>query len=144
MKVTEFMHTPAVTCRPENTVGEVARMMKDRRVGSVVVIDRVGEVAGIVTDRDIALRCVAEGRSADIAVEEIMTRDVATVDPHADIDAAAKTMLARSVRRLPVVDEFGTAHGMVALDDLVRLAGRQADELGDLLRDQASALQLEF
>lgn len=142
MKVTEFMHTPAVTCRPEDTVGEAARMMSDRRVGSVVVIDRVGEVAGIVTDRDIALRCVAEGRSADIAVEEVMSRDVATVDPHADVAAAAKTMLARGVRRLPVVDEFGTTHGMVAFDDLVRLAGRQADELGDLLRDQASALHL--
>jgi CBS domain-containing protein len=142
MKVAELMHTPVVTCRPEDTVGDVARMMNDREVGSVVVIDRVGEVAGIVTDRDIALRCIGNGRSADIAVQEVMSRDVATVDPHADVAAAAKTMLERSVRRVPVVDEFGSAHGMVALDDLVRMAGRQVEELGDLLRDQSPGLHL--
>jgi signal-transduction protein with cAMP-binding, CBS, and nucleotidyltransferase domain len=140
MKVTEVMHTPAVTCRPEDHVGDVARAMRDRQVGSVVVIDRVGEVAGIVTDRDLALRCVADGRSADIEVAEVMSRDVATVDPHADIESAAKTMLQRGVRRLPVVDEFGSAHGLVALDDLVRLTARQAGELGDLLRDQVTSV----
>ena len=140
MKVTELMHTPAVTCRPEDTIGEVARTMASRDVGSVVVIDRVGEVAGIVTDRDITVRGVGQGRSADIAVEEVMSRDVATVDPHADVGAAAATMIKRSIRRLPVVDEFGNVHGLVALDDLIRLSGRQADELGDILRDQASAI----
>lgn len=141
MKVTELMHTPAVTCRPEDTVGDVARMMGSHEVGSVVVIDRVGEVAGIVTDRDIALRAVGQGRSSDIAVEEVMSRDVATLDPHADVAVAAATMIKRSVRRLPVVDEFGTVHGLVSLDDLVRLSGRQADELGDILRDQASGIR---
>jgi signal-transduction protein with cAMP-binding, CBS, and nucleotidyltransferase domain len=141
MKVTELMHTPAVTCRPEQTVGEVAGMMESHDVGSVVVIDRVGEVAGIVTDRDIVLRGVGRGRSADIAVEEVMSRDVATLDPHADVADAAATMIKRRVRRLPVVDEFGTVHGLVALDDLIRLTGRQADELGDILRDQASTIR---
>lgn len=141
MKVTDVMRTPAVTCRPEDCVGDVARIMGERDVGSVVVIDRVGEVAGIVTDRDIALRGVGAGRSADIAVEELMTRDVATVDPHADVTMAATTMIKRSVRRLPVVDEFGTVHGLVALDDLIRVASRQADELGGILADQASSLR---
>jgi signal-transduction protein with cAMP-binding, CBS, and nucleotidyltransferase domain len=141
MKVTEVMHTPAVTCRPEDTVGEVARLMESHDVGSVLVIDRVGEVAGIVTDRDITLRGVGRGRSSDIAVEELMSRDVAALDPHADVSLAATTMIKRGVRRLPVVDEFGTVHGVVSLDDLVRLFGRQADELGDLLRDQASGIR---
>lgn len=140
MKVTELMHTPAIMCRPEDTVRDVAKKMEHYDVGSVVVVDRVGEVAGIVTDRDIALRGVGRGRSADIAVEEIMTRDVATVDPHADVAAAATTMIKRTIRRLPVVDEFGNVHGMVALDDLLRLASRQVDELGDVLRHQAAAV----
>lgn len=144
MKVTELMHTPAVTCRPEDTAAAVASMMADRGVGSVVVIDRVGEVAGIVTDRDLALRCVAAGRSGDVPVETVMSRDVATVDPHAEFDSAVKTMLERSVRRLPVVDEFGTIHGVVALDDLVRRSARQTDELGDLLRDQTSSVHAGF
>lgn len=136
MKVTEVMHTPAVTCRPEDTLGEVARMMASHDVGSIVVIDRVGEVAGIVTDRDLAVRGMGRGHSADVAVEEVMSRDVATVDPHEDVTVAAATMVKRSVRRVPVVDGFNI-HGVVALDDLIRLAGRQADELGDILREQA-------
>jgi signal-transduction protein with cAMP-binding, CBS, and nucleotidyltransferase domain len=140
MKVTELMHTPAVTCRPEDKVGDVARLMESHDVGSVVVIDRIGEVTGIVTDRDIALRGVGHGRSADIPVEEVMSRDVATVDPHSDVGAAATTMIKRGIRRLPVVDEFGNVHGLVALDDLIRLTGRQVDELADVLREQASAL----
>lgn len=138
MKVTELMHTPAVMCRPEDTVRDVALKMEHYDVGSVVVVDRVGEVAGIVTDRDIALRGVGRGRSADIVVQEVMTRDVATVDPHADITTAASTMIKRTIRRLPVVDELGNVHGMVALDDLLRLAARQADELGDILRHQTT------
>lgn len=60
------MHTPAVTCAPTVTVGDTARLMATRNVGCVVVIDAVGEVAGIVTDRDITVRDVAQGRSGDI------------------------------------------------------------------------------
>lgn len=137
MRVSELMHTPAVTCAPTATVREVALLMEHRHVGSVIVIDEVGEVAGIVTDRDIVLRGVAQGRSGDIPVAAVMTANVATVDPRADIADAAATMMKRSVRRLPVVDERGHAHGLVALDDLVRNVGRQTDELSDLVRSQS-------
>jgi signal-transduction protein with cAMP-binding, CBS, and nucleotidyltransferase domain len=137
------MHTPPVTCAPKATVGDVARLMAGRNVGSVIVIDEVGEVAGIVTDRDIAIRGVAQGRSGDIPVEVITTRDVATIEPGGDVADAASRMIKRNVRRLPVVDEHGKVHGLVALDDLVRNVGRQADELGDLLFSQTSALSLE-
>jgi CBS domain-containing protein len=137
------MHTPTVTCAPITTVREVGQLMARRRVGSVVVIDEVGEVAGIVTDRDIVLRGVAQGRSGDVPVETLMTRNVATVDPRADVGDAAATMMKRGVRRLPVVDESGHAHGVVTLDDLVRNMGRQADEMSELLRVQSSTLSGE-
>jgi signal-transduction protein with cAMP-binding, CBS, and nucleotidyltransferase domain len=143
MRVSELMHTPPVTCTPRATVGDVARLMASRNVGSVIIIDEVGEVSGIVTDRDIAMRGVAQGRSADIPVEAVLTRDVATIEPAADLADAASRMLKRNVRRLPVVDEHGEVHGLVALDDLVRNVGRQADELGDLLFSQASTLSVE-
>ena len=110
-------------------------------MGSIVVIDNVGEVAGIVTDRDIAIRGVAEGRSGDIPVETLMTRNVALVDPSADIADAAATMMKRRVRRLPVVDDRGHVHGLVALDDIVRNVVRQTDEVGDLLLAQTAQLQ---
>ena len=85
MRASEVMHTPAVICAPGTTLRETAQLMERRRVGSVIVIDEVVEVAGIVTDRDIVLRGVALGRSAGAPVDTVMTRNVATVDVHADV-----------------------------------------------------------
>jgi signal-transduction protein with cAMP-binding, CBS, and nucleotidyltransferase domain len=143
MRVSELMHTPAVTCAPTTTLREVGQLMMRRRVGSVVVIDQVGEVAGIVTDRDIVLRGVVEGRSADVTVDTVMTRNVATIDIRADVADAAATMMKRRVRRLPVVDERGHAHGVLTLDDMLRDMGRQADELSDVVLSQSSSLSHE-
>ena len=105
--------------------------MRERNVGSVLVIDQIGYLAGIVTDRDLALRGLGEGRSADIAVEQLMTRDVATISLHADVSDAASIMAKRTVRRLPVVDEADHPHGMVTLDDLVRHLGTEAEAIAD-------------
>jgi signal-transduction protein with cAMP-binding, CBS, and nucleotidyltransferase domain len=136
MKISELMHTPAVTCGPKETVGDVARLMGTRDVGCVLVVDPVGELAGIVTDRDLALRVVGEGRSADIAVEAVMSRDVATVSPHAPVETAAQIMQKRGVRRLPVTEDDGRIHGLVAMDDMLRHAGDTVDALTDTLRAQ--------
>jgi signal-transduction protein with cAMP-binding, CBS, and nucleotidyltransferase domain len=138
MRVSELMHTPPVVCTPSTTIREVALLMGRHHVGSVIVVDEVGEVAGIVTDRDIVLRGAGRGRSADVAVDIVMTRHVATVDVHADLVDAATTMSKRCVRRLPVTDEFGHPHGLVALDDLVRELGSRVDLVSDLLRWQSA------
>ncbi len=142
MRVSEIMHTPAVSCRPAATLQEVAQIMKTREVGSVIVVDNIGYVSGIVTDRDVALRGVACGHSADIAVELIMTRDVATIGPMADVaEAAARMQKRRAVRRLPVIDNMGVLHGLIAMDDLFRHLSHEADTLTDALL--AQALQLD-
>jgi signal-transduction protein with cAMP-binding, CBS, and nucleotidyltransferase domain len=138
MRVSQFMHTPAATCGTNATLRDVAHIMDVKNVGCVVVIDSVGEVAGIATDRDIAVRGVGHGRSADVAVTEVMSRDVATISPSADEHQAAAIMTKRGVRRLPVVDEHAVVHGVVALDDLVRRLGRDAEELNELLVTQAA------
>ena len=140
MRVSELMHTPAVTCRPNATIAEVARLMRDRNVGSVIVVDAVGYLAGIVTDRDVAVRGVGEGRSGDLAVEYVMSRNVATVPLHADVADAAGIMAKRRVRRVPVVDEEDTPHGLIALDDLVRDLGREADAVADTVMVQVTNL----
>jgi CBS domain-containing protein len=140
MRVSELMHTPPVTCRPNATIAEVARLMRDRNVGSVIVVDAVGYLAGIVTDRDVAVRGVGEGRSGDLAVEYVMSRNVATVPLHADVADAAGIMAKRRVRRVPVVDEEDTPHGLVALDDLVRHLGREADAVADTVMVQVTNL----
>ena len=131
MRISDVMHTPVVTCPSTATLGEVARVMGERNVGSVVVLDKAGSLAGIVTDRDITVRGLGDGRSADVAVEHVMTRSVATVSVHADLTDAATIMSSRSVRRLPVVDEYGKVHGIVTLDDLIRQLGMTADALAD-------------
>jgi CBS domain-containing protein len=141
--ISEIMHTPAVTCVPTATVGDAARLMETRNVGCVLVVDALGEVAGIVTDRDVTVRGVAQGRSGDIPVEEIMTRNVATVEPGADVADAATTMMKRHVRRLPVVDVHGRVHGLVALDDLVRNVARHADETSEVVFSQLLTPSLE-
>ena len=114
--------------------------MRDRNVGSVLVLDQVGYLAGIVTDRDLALRGLGDGRSPDVIVELVMSRDVATVSIHADVADAAAIMAKRVVRRLPVVDEQDVPHGVVARDDLVRHLGHEADALADTVVLQATGL----
>jgi len=140
MRISEVMHTPAVTCSTSMTLGEVARLMQDRNVGSVLVIDKIGYLAGIVTDRDLAVRGLGGGRSADATVDRVMTRDVATVSLRADVSDAASIMAKRAVRRVPVVDEHDHPHGMVTLDDLVRHLGSEADALADTLLVQSRNL----
>lgn len=140
MRVSQLMHTPAATCGTSATLRDVAHIMDAKNVGCVVVIDSVGEIAGIATDRDIAVRGIGQGRSSDVDVTEVMSRDVATVSPRADGNEAAAIMMKRGVRRLPVVDEHGVLHGVVALDDLVRRLGRDAEELNELLVTQAANL----
>ncbi|MDY7106268.1 MAG: CBS domain-containing protein [Actinomycetota bacterium] len=138
MRVAEMMHTPVVTCRPSARMGEVARLMRDRNVGAVLVVDEVGYLAGIVTDRDLAVRGIGAGRTADAAVEHVMSRDVATVPLDSDVAHAGEVMAKRMVRRLPVVDEGGNPSGMVTLDDLVRHLGEETDALVDTVVLQAA------
>lgn len=137
MKVAELMHTPAVSCQTSATIAEAARLMEDRNIGSLLVVDRGGYVAGIVTDRDLAVRGYAHGHSAEAEVTELMTRDLASIVPYATVEHAAELMMGRGVRRLPVVDDDGRLHGVVALDDLVRELTRQADTLVSTMGIQA-------
>jgi CBS domain-containing protein len=102
-----------------STLVEAARAMRDRDIGDVLVVDDDGFLAGIVTDRDIAVRAVAEGRDpSGVTVDEIYTDSVVvTTSPAEDLDAAADIMRRSAVRRLPVVDE-GRVVGVVSLGDL--------------------------
>lgn len=136
MRIGQVMQTPAVVCRPRTSIKEAARLMAANNVGSVLVVDRVGCLSGIVTDRDIALRAVGEGLSPDVAVSEVMTRDVAAADIHWDVDVVVEIMRKREVRRLPVVDSAGRVHGVVSTDDLLRKLRDDAEHLADTILAQ--------
>jgi CBS domain-containing protein len=131
--VREIMTSNPESVDADATVQDAAQIMRDINVGSVPVISG-GRVAGIVTDRDITVRVLAENRSpANVAVREIATSDPLTVSPKTDIREAAELMARHQVRRLPVVED-GHLVGMLALGDVsaegdVREAGRALKDI---------------
>lgn len=116
---------PLATASVEDTVEKAARTMRDRRVGCVLVL-RQGRPAGVVTDRDLVLRVVAEGRDPSQAtLGEFVSYDPVTVCLHDGIDTAVERMRVHGIRRLPVVDDDGVAVGIVTADDLLVLLGSE-------------------
>ncbi|MGK5742399.1 CBS domain-containing protein [Micromonospora sp. URMC 103] len=115
--VGEFMTTRLVTMNGNDTLTAAAQEMRDSAIGDVVVTDG-GNVVGIVTDRDITVRAVAENMDpASTRLNQITTKDVVTVSPHDDAVSAADLMRTYAVRRLPVVDD-GRLVGLVSMGDL--------------------------
>lgn len=136
MRVSDVMRVPAVTCGPNTTLCELARLMEGHDVGCVIVLDADGSVAGLVTDRDVAARGIGAGRSSDATTRTILSSDVASIPPRADVADAIGFMRFRGVSRLPVVDEHGVVHGVVALDDLVRVLSGEVEALGAIIGRQ--------
>lgn len=111
------MTTRLVTMNGTDTLTAAARQMRDADIGDVIITDGDG-MTGIVTDRDIAVRAVAEHADPDAAtLDQIQTRDVVTVNPHDDAVAAADLMRTYAVRRLPVIED-GQLVGVISLGDL--------------------------
>lgn len=112
--------TPAPIMLSETqTAADAARMMKECDVGDVLICGDGGRLCGIVTDRDLVVRCLAEFRDGDTPLREICTSEVAALSPDASIDEAVAVMSDRAVRRVPVV-ERGELIGIVSLGDLAR------------------------
>ena len=128
MKVSEVMTRSVVTVSPEQTAREAASFMLSNDAGSIPVTD--GErLVGIITDRDIAVRGVANGRGPDTSVRELMSGSVICAQLGDDVDDVATKMSDEQVRRLPVVDENHRLCGIVSLGDLSReAAGSEAAE----------------
>lgn len=127
---------------PETTHGNAsvraaAQQMASQEVGTLVVTDGGGRPSGIVTDRDLVVRCLAEGLPPeDTKISEVMTRDPATVWENTEADAALETMAEKSVRRLVVVDGSERAVGIVSLDDLLEGLMAAGSNVLELLRRQ--------
>ena len=120
MEVKELMNPGVVWVEPTATAALAARLLSRHNLGALPVCAGDGRLRGMVTDRDIVLRCVAaEDDPAQTMVRDIMTRSCAAVSPHADCRQAAQLMSRQQVRRLPVVGE-GRLVGMLSLADLAR------------------------
>jgi CBS domain-containing protein len=118
--------TDVVSIQPTATVLEAARVMNDRGVGGVVVVDDANTLLGIFTERDILRRVVAAGLPPETTkVADVFTRDVVTCTPDMNVEEIGAIMTTRRVRHLPVVDAGGL-HGVVTIGDL--LAHRLSDQ----------------
>ena len=119
-------------------VHAAARRMESRCVGTLVVLDEHEHLLGIVTDRDIALRVVGQGRNPEeTSVGDIMTRSPKTLPESAPISGALAAMHAEGVRRLPVVDESGRLVGMVSLDDLVKQLAEELRQVASIIEESS-------
>jgi CBS domain-containing protein len=125
MKAKDIMTKDPATVTPNTTVREAARLMQQENTGILPVIqDDSKRLLGVITDRDIAIRVVAEGRDPDTAVGDVMSKgQLVALQPDADVEDAMDKMASEQVRRIPIVDERGTLHGIVSQADIVRKAG---------------------
>ena len=116
-KVHEVMTDAPVTVTSQTTLTDAARLMREHDIGDVLVMDD-SQLRGILTDRDIVVRAVADARDSDATtVVEVCSRDIIDVSPNDDADRVLLLMRARSLRRVPVVEE-GRVVGILSLGDM--------------------------
>lgn len=124
MQLSEVMTRNVETIRPDATLQEAAEKMKSLDVGVLPVAD--GQLKGILTDRDIVVRCIAEGREArSCKVSEVMSRDVATCHEDQDVQEAAKLMQEKQIRRIVVLNRDDKIVGIISLGDLATDIGNK-------------------
>jgi CBS domain-containing protein len=149
MKVRDIMTRKVVSCHKETDIGTAARLMLQGRFGTLPVVDAHGRLAGIVTDRDIAMAAATRQRNAShIAVHEAMTERVRSCFAEDDLGGALKQMEEARVRRLPVLDATWHLTGILSVDDIVVRAldephGVSSAELANALRRICSQPSLE-
>ena len=118
---TDVMTKDVVTCTPENTIAEVARLMKTEDIGPVLIVDNEQSktLVGIVTDRDIVVKAIAEGQDVKTTrVGDVMSKKLVTCRADDDVDVAMKAMAQFQLRRIPVVGENMKLLGIISQADV--------------------------
>jgi CBS domain-containing protein len=120
MKARDLMTSNPECVTADDTVQRAAQIMRDRDIGAVPVVNDHSSMrlSGVITDRDITIRHVAEGHGRDETVRKHMSSNVRSVRPDADTDEVVNTMRSAKVRRVPVVDDGGRLVGMIAQADI--------------------------
>jgi CBS domain-containing protein len=144
MQIRELMSQPIISCPLDGTLDQAARLMWEFDCGIVAVVNDEGRIAGVVTDRDICMAAYTQGRAIGaISVDTAMARQVIAVHQNDRIEHAEALMRDHQVRRLPVLDDEARPVGMVAMNDLARLAARVHRSVVDreLVRTMAAVCQ---
>ncbi len=137
-KVRDVMTPNPKAVTANESLLEVARIMRDRDTGVVPVVEGK-KVIGLVTDRDIVVRALADGKDCKvIRVSDVMTKGVYTVKEDASVDDVLKIMAKDEIRRVPVVNSNGELSGIVSMGDVSRKTGKD-DEIGKVVQDLSKA-----
>jgi CBS domain-containing protein len=123
-------------CSAVDTAGECARVMRDRNIGFLPVVDGSSRLLGVVTDRDLTLRCLAAGKPATTPVGELMTRDVVVCRPDESLHDVEERMVLLNKSRVVVVDDEERCMGVIALEDIAHAesVGRAGQVFQDITR----------
>jgi CBS domain-containing protein len=135
MQVDELM-SDAKCCHPDDTVRDCARLMREESIGFVPICNEREEPVGAVTDRDLAIQVLAEGRSADEAIGAFMTREVIACRRGDDVKEAERLMRDHRKSRIMVCDEDGKLSGVISLADIADV--ETDEELGETLQEVKS------
>ena len=129
MKARDLMTPDPAQVTPSDTLQRVSQLMAEHDVGCIPVVTAADQrsLVGVVTDRDIAIRAVAEGRPVTTPIGEIMTQNPDCVNPNDDLEQVEKLMADRQFRRVVVVDDLGDCVGIIAQADLARASKRSSE-----------------
>src|SRR6187401_2639045 len=136
LRCSEIMTRNVKTAAAGSSLGDVAAIMRDGDMGAVPVVDGT-KLIGIVTDRDIVVRGIAEGASPETPVGDVMTRELFSVRPDDFVFEAIRLMGDKQVRRLPVIDSNGELKGIIAMAD-VALETEDEREIAETLEEISS------
>jgi CBS domain-containing protein len=142
MTIKDVMTPNPSCCVPEHSSVLAARIMKDKNVGIVPVVETEAQrkLIGVVTDRDLCLAVVATGRHPDsVRIREVMTDTIVTCQAEDDVQSAADLMHENQVRRVPVVDERGFLQGMVSTADILQRSDLSSDTTHKTLKKVTEA-----
>ncbi|MFS0723009.1 CBS domain-containing protein [Paenibacillus sp. 1P07SE] len=133
--ISDIMSKDCVTCSTNSTIQEVAQLMKSHDIGFIPVTEQ-SRLIGVITDRDLVIRCCADNHAPDTAIANFVSKDIRTAEPGMSVEEAASIMASEQIRRLPIV-ENGHLLGVVALGDLavreifINEAGQALNEISE-------------
>jgi CBS domain-containing protein len=139
MSLERLIQRPVKTLPPDAPCAEAARVMRDENVGCVVVTED-GRPLGVVTDRDLVVRVIADDRDADkLLLRDVMTGEPIFVTGSGGVGQVLAAMRDLAIRRVPIVDEHGRLSGIVAMDDVLLLLAEQLGDVAEAIRAEIGA-----
>lgn len=145
IKIDELMRKNPVTLRPDNTAYDAARVMREERIGCILVCEPEGGIAGMITDRDLTVEMLAEGHTGSTPLSTVMSPAVSTVEETAGVDDVIAVMEENGVRRVPVVQTdrqgYTRCKGVISVDDLIAREAISIKQLSNIIRPQLNRVE---